>query len=40
MPDPHWSQFAQLTATPELFAILDALGVEVPPDGRPRRFQG
>lgn len=40
MPDPHWPQFAQLTATPELFAIIDALGVDVPREGRPRRFQG
>lgn len=38
--NPNWPKFAQLTATPELFAILDALGVEVPPEGRPRRFQG
>ena len=38
--NPNWPQFAQLTATPELFAIIDALGVEVPPEGRPRRFQG
>lgn len=40
MSNPHWPKFSQLTATPELFAILDALGVEVPPEGRPRRFQG
>ena len=40
MPNPNWPQFAQLTATPELFAIIDALGVEVPPEGRPRRFHG
>ena len=37
---PNWPQFANLTATPELFAAIDALGVEVPPEGRPRRFQG
>ena len=36
---PNWPQFANLTATPELFALIDALGVEVPPEGRPRRFQ-
>ena len=40
MTNPNWSQFAQLTATPEMFAILGALGVEVPPEGRPRKFQG
>ena len=40
MTNPNWSKFAQLTATPELFAIIDALGVEVPPEGRPRKFQG
>lgn len=40
MTNPNWSQFARLTATPELFAIIDALGVEVPPEGRPRKFQG
>lgn len=40
MSNPNWPKLAQLTATPELFAILDALGVEVPPEGRPRRFQG
>ena len=40
MSNPNWPKFAQLTATPELLAIIDALGVEVPPEGRPRRFQG
>lgn len=35
---PSWPKFSRLTATPELFDAIDALGVEVPPEGRPRSF--
>lgn len=38
MTTPSWPQFSRLTATPELFDAIDALGVEVPPEGRPRSF--
>jgi hypothetical protein len=40
-PDLNWPQLARRVAwTAELAAALEALGLEVPPEGRPRRFAG
>jgi hypothetical protein len=36
--NPSWKQFSQITFDDTVFAAIKALGVEIPPEGRPRTF--
>ena len=40
MTHPNWRRFAQFQFTAETAAVLKALDIEVPPDGRPTSFAG
>lgn len=40
MSQPNWRRFAQLQFTAEIAAVLKALDIEVPPEGRPVSFAG
>lgn len=40
MSNPSWPQFARIPFNSTVAAVVRALGVEIPPEGRPRSFFG
>jgi hypothetical protein len=40
MSNPSWPQFARIPFDSTVAAVVRALGVEIPPEGRPRSFMG
>jgi hypothetical protein len=40
MSSPSWRQFAAIPFDATVASVVRALGVEVPPEGRPRTFSG